>query len=299
VLDRLCTIVTPDTPLRWHRDLVARKFDSSHKRAPRLPGRPATDQRLVELVLRMTRENSTWGYRRIVGALKPLGVEISHQTVKTILAEHGIDPAPRCKGTVSWSSFIKSHTDCVLATDFFTAKVWTALGLVTYYVLCFIHVGTRKVYLAGITRNPTDAWMRQVARNLTSSGDDLTSKRRYLIRDRDTKFTSGFDMVFKSIGIEALKLPARSPNLNASAERFVRSIKEECIDRMSFFGEPMLRHAVELHLVHYHTERPHQGLENTISFPAAVEPDTPANGTVECRERLGGLLRFCHRRSAA
>jgi putative transposase len=299
VLNRLCTIVTTDTLLRWHRELVASKFDSSDRRAPRSLGRLTTDPKVVELILRMSRENPSWGYRRIVGALKDLKITVSHQTIKNILTEHNIDPAPRRKNTVSWSDFIKSHTDCLLATDFFTAEVWTALGLVTYYVLFFIHVGTRKVYLAGITRNPTDAWMRQVARNLTSAGDELIGKCRYLIRDRDTNFTAGFDMIFKSVGIEAMKLPARSPNLNAFAERFVRSIKAECTERMIFFGEPMLRHAVEQYIAHYHKERPHQGIGNVIPFPSDIEPDKPANGTVECRERLGGLLRYYHRKAAA
>jgi putative transposase len=173
VLEKLCTIVTPETLLRWHRELVASKFDSSDRRASRSFGRPPTDPHVVELVLRMAHANPSWGYRRIVGALKDLGTHVSHQTVKNLLTEHGIDPAPRRKNTVSWADFITSHSDCLLATDFFATGVWTAFGLVTYYVLFFIHVGTRKVYVAGITRNPTDAWMRQVARNLTSAGDTL------------------------------------------------------------------------------------------------------------------------------
>jgi putative transposase len=143
---------------------------------------------------------------------RELGNEISHQTVKNILAEHGIDPAPRRKNITSWSDFIKSHTDCLLATDFFTTEVWTALGLVTHYVLFFIHIQSRKVHLAGITPNPTDAWMRQAARNLTMTGCNIVGKCRYLIRDRDAKFTAGFDMIFAAAGIETLKLPARSPN---------------------------------------------------------------------------------------
>jgi putative transposase len=179
-----------DTILRWHRKFVAAKFDTSNERKPKTVGRPPMDPALVQHVIRLAKENPTWGYLRIAGALGALGKNVSHQTVKNILEEHGIDPAPRRKNTVSWSDFIKSHTDCLLATDFFTTEVWTTLGLVTHYVLFFIHIQSRKVYLGGITPNPTDAWMRQTARNLTSSGCDLIGKCRYLIRDRDYKVHS-------------------------------------------------------------------------------------------------------------
>jgi transposase InsO family protein len=243
-LEAVACIVTPDTILRWHRELVAAKFDSTACRKAKSVGRPPTDAAVVDLVLRMARENPTWGYRRITGALAALDHVLSHQTVKNILEEHGIDPAPNRKSKTSWPDFIRSHTDCLLATDFFTTEVWTAFGLVTYYCLFFIHVGSRKVYIAGITRNSNDDWMRQAARNLTSNGCDLLAKCRYLIRDRDTKFTAGFDMIMRAAGIEPLALPPRSPNLNVFAERFVRSIKEECLDRMIFFSEASFRHAV-------------------------------------------------------
>ncbi|MDP9175782.1 MAG: integrase core domain-containing protein, partial [Planctomycetota bacterium] len=206
--------------------------------------------------------------------------------------------APHRKGKTSWSDFIRSHTDCLLATDFFTTEVWTATGLVTYYCLFFIHVGSRKVYLAGITRSPTDAWMRQAARNLTSSGCGLLSRCRYLIRDRDAKFTAGFDMIMRSVGIETLPLPPRSPNLNAFAERFVRSIKEECLDRMIFFGEASLQRAVIQFIEHYHVERPHQGRDNIILFPQHASDPQPRDGPIISRQRLGGLLKFYHRKAA-
>jgi transposase InsO family protein len=181
----------------------------------------------------------------------------------------------------------------------FTTAVWTALGLVTYYCLFFIHVGSRKVHVAAITRNPTDEWMRQAARNLTSGSCELLSKCRYLIRDRDTKFTAGFDMIMRGAGIEPLALPPRSPNLNAFAERFVRSIKEECLDRMIFFGEASFRHAVTEYVEqHYLHERPHQGKDNKLLFPQHPSDPTPRDGPILCRERLGGMLKFYYREAA-
>jgi hypothetical protein len=152
---------------------VAKKFDGTKARKARGVGRPPVEEAIVELVLRMARENPTWGYRRIAGGLTALDNPISHQSVKNILAEHGIGPAPQRKGKTSWPDFIRSHTDCLLATDFFTTEVWTAFGLVTYYTLFFIHVGSRKVYIAGTTRNRTDTWMRQAARNQTFNSCEL------------------------------------------------------------------------------------------------------------------------------
>ena len=299
-LEVVASIVTPETILRWHRDLVARKFDGTEARKARGVGRPPVEDAIVELVLRMARENPTWGYRRIAGGLvAAFDHAISHQTVRNILAEHGIDPAPQRKGKTSWPDFIRSHTECLLATDFFTTEVWTAFGLVTYYTLFFIHVGSRKVYVAGITRNPTDAWVRQVTRNLTFQHCELLERCRYLIRDRDAKFAVGFDVIMRSMGVEPVPLPPRSPNLNAFAERFVRSIKGECLDRMIFFGEASLRHAVTEYVEHhYRHERPHQGKGNRLLFPPPHIARPPPTGPVLCRERLGGLLKY-YRRAAA
>ncbi len=159
-LEQIASIVTPDTILRWHRQLVARKFDTSQIRK-KPNGRPQADAANVKQVLAAARENPAWGYRRIAGAMAQLGVKLSHQAVKNILQDHGIGPSPKRRGKTDWADFIKSHTDCLLATDFFTTEVWTAFGLVTYYCLFFIHIATRKVYLGGITANPTDGWMRQ------------------------------------------------------------------------------------------------------------------------------------------
>jgi putative transposase len=305
-LEAVASIVTPDTILRWHRKLVAQKFDTSEQRRARMPGRPSVDSAVVEQIVTLARDNPTWGYLRIAGAISTLGSRISHQSVKNILVDHGIDPAPDRKGKTNWADFIKSHADCLLATDFFTTEVWTAFGLVTHYVLFFIHVQSRKVYLTGITPNPNDAWMRQAARNLTSGGCDLLAKCRYLIRDRDARFSSGFDMIIRSAGIEPLALPPRSPNLNAFAERFVRSIKHECLDRMIFFGEVSPHHAVGEYVEHYHHERTHQGKDNRLLFPLHPSDPSPRDGPpavsrvepVCCRKRLGGMLKFYCRQAA-
>jgi hypothetical protein len=298
-LEQIASIVTPETILSWHRKLVAAKFDSSKTRLARAMGRPPTAPEIVQNVLRMAMENPTWGYRRIAGAVIAVGSRISHQTVKNVLEDHGLDPAPQRKNKTGWSDFIKSHIDCLLATDFLTTEVWTAFGLVTYYTLFFIHVGSRKVYLGGITTNPNENWMRQAARNLTMTGCATLTRCRFLIRDRDAKFTSGFGMIFRSIGIETVMLPPRSPNLNAFAERFVKSMKTECLDRMIFFGEESLRHTVTQYIEHYHFERPHQGIGNVIPFPLVAADDQPRDGPIICKERLGGLLRSYHRKKAA
>jgi transposase InsO family protein len=293
-LAEFATIVTPDTILRWHRMLVAKKWDFSHKRKP--PGRPATEQAVAELTVRMARDNPTWGYDRLAGALANLGHKLAANTVKQILQEQGIEPAPRRSRLPRWSEFIKSHIDCLAATDFFTTEVWTKNGLVTYFVLFVIDLASRRVEIAGITVNPDAAWMKQVARNLTDSEDGFLRGKRYILMDRDTKFTAEFRAILRSGGVKPLRLPARSPNLNAFAERFVRTVKESCLDRMVLFGEKMLRHAISEFVAHYHTERNHQGIENQL-----IEPDENVGqgaGDIVCDERLGGLLKYYRRKAA-
>ncbi len=182
------------------------------------------------------------------------------------------------------------------ATDFFTTEAWTKNGLVTYFVLFVIDLASRRVEIAGITANPGSAWMKQMARNLTDSEDGFLRGKTYILMDRDTKYTSEFRAILRSSGVKPLRLPARSPNLNAFAERFVRTIKSECVSRMIFFGEAMLRHAVTSFCAHYHGGRNHQGLANRL-----IEPDDNVGrvaGEIVCDERLGGLLKY-YRREAA
>lgn len=289
VLGTIATIVTPDTILRWYRRLIAAKWTFTKART----GRPGVMKEIRRLVVRFARENSSWGYCRIQGALKNLGHRVSDSTVANILKEHGLKPAP--DRPTSWRTFLKAHWGEVAATDFFTTEVWTARGLTTYYTLFVIDLKTRRVCIGGSTPNPDDAFMAQVARNLTDVVDGFLLRKRFLICDRDTKFSGGFRRLLSDAGIEVIRTPYCAPNANAYAERFVRSIKEECLDRVILFGEARLHGVIEEYVAHYHVERNHQGLRNDLVERVATGE---RGGEVCCRERLGGLLRFYHRRAA-
>ena len=295
-LEDVANVVKPDTLLAWYRRLIARKFDGSKSR--RYPGRPRIDGEIEHLVVRMAKENSDWGYDRIVGAMANLGYRLSDQTVGNILQRHGIPPAPERKRTTTWADFIHTHMAVLAGTDFFTVEVLTLRGLVTYYVLFFIHIESRRVEVAGITPHPNEAWMKQIARNVTMDEWGFLDNCRYLIHDRDTKFTDSFRATVKSSHVEPLKLPARSPNLNAFAERWVRSVKEECLSKLILFGEVSLRRALREYLTHFHRERNHQGKDNVLLFPSRHEPAPGLERSVRCRERLGGLLKYYHREAA-
>jgi len=287
----------PDTILGWYRRLVARKFDGSKQR--RYPGRPRVERELEALVVRMARENRDWGYDRIVGALSNLGHRLSDETVGNILRRNGITPAPHRKRTTTWKEFIRSHQAVLAGTDFFTVEVFTLRGLVTFYVLFFIHLESRRVEVAGITPHPNEAWMKQVARNVTMDEWGFLERCRYLIHDRDTKFTDSFRAIIKSGDVEPLKLPTRSPNLNAYAERWVKSVKDECLSKLILFGEGSLRRALREYLTHYHGERDHQGKDNVVLFPTTTTvTHTGRSGSVACRERLGGLLKYYYQEAA-
>src|SRR5262245_21007174 len=288
-LEDVAHIVKPDTILAWHRKLVARKFDGSQQR--KTPGRPPIDPELEALVVRMAKENRSWGYDRIVGALANLGYTVSDQTVGNILKRHGIAPAPERKTTTTWKEFIRTHMDVLVATDFFTAEVWTTAGLVTYYVLFFIHLASRKVHVAGVTPHPDERWMVQIARNLTMAEWGFLEAGQYLIHDRDSKYSPAFQRLIDKAGITRVPLPPRSPNLNAYAERWVRSVKEECLSRLILFGETALYHVLREYMAHYHHERNHQGKGNVLLFPAISHTPERAD-PVRCRERLGGLLEY-------
>jgi putative transposase len=233
-LAEVACVAKPDTILAWYRRLIAHKFDGSKGRS--YPGRPRIDPAIEALIVRMARENSGWGYDRIVGAMANLGHQVSDQTVGNTLKRYGIAPAPQRKQKTTWKEFIRAHMAVLAGTDFFTVEVLTWRGLVTYYVLFFMHLETRRVTLAGITRHPTEAWMTQMARNAVDETSGCLRQQRWVLHDRDTKFCKAFDEVLRSGGTQCLTLPARSPNLNPFAERWVRSVKEECLSRLILFG---------------------------------------------------------------
>jgi putative transposase len=284
-LEDVATIVKPAPILGWHRTLVAQKCDGSTQRKD--PGRPKIDPELEALIVRIAQENRSWGYDRIVGALANLGYTISDQTVGNILKRPGLPPAPERKTTTTWKECIHTPMDVLVATDFFTAEVWTLGGLVTYDVLFFIHLGSRQVHVAGVTPHPNAAWMVQVARNVTMEEWGFLSPGQYLLHDRDGKYCPAFQHLIDAAGGTRVPLPPRSPNLNAYAERWVRSVKEECLSRVILFGEASLRHALAQYGEHFHHERNHQGKGNVLLFPP-VRQDSERTGPIQCRERLGG-----------
>jgi len=288
-LTEVASLVTPDTILRWHRQLIAQKW--THKRNS--PGRRRIMQVIADLTVRMARENPRWGYSRIQGALQNVGHRVGRTTVANILKESGIGPAPERGKRMTWSQFLKAHWDVIAAADFFTVEVWAPRGLVTFYVFLVIELATRKIEIAGITATPNEAWMLQVGRNVTDPFDGFLAEKQLLILDRDSKFSSAFRDLLSGSGVEVVRLPPRSPNLNAYAERFVRSIKDECLNRMIFFGERSLRKTIVDYTAHYHAERNHQGLGNRLIEP---RDRLGANlGPIRCIERLGGMLRFYDR----
>jgi transposase InsO family protein len=270
VLAEIATLATPETLLAWHRKLIAQKYDGSGKRGP---GRPRTADEIEALVIRMAEENRDWGYRRIQGALSNLGHEIARSTIADILQRRGIEPAPERKRKTTWKEFLSRHWELIVATDFFTVEVWTRRGLLRFMILFFIDLSTRKVEIAGIAQMANGLWMDQIARNLTDAEQGMLTGKRYLIHDRDPLFTAEFLKMIADAGVESVKLPPRSPNLNAYAERFVRSIKECCLDRMIFFGEESLRIAIQ-NFVAQRTQSPRPGepAHKSRAWPSRVTP---------------------------
>ena len=293
LLRGLGTIVTPDTILRWHRELVAKKWDYSARRGK--VGRPRTQEEVTALVVRMAKENSTWGYTHIEGALKNLGITLSDTTVGNILREHGLEPAPERQRKSTWKTFLRAHWEVLGAVDFTTIEVWTRGGLVTFYILVVMRLSTRRIEIAGITPNPDAAWVQQMARNLTDCYDGFLLDTRYVLVDRDTKFLP-FRGVLEGSDTKAIVLPPKSPNLNPHIERFMLSMKSECLNRIIFFGEKSLRKALTEFTAYYHEERNHQGIDNNI-----IEPGSEIGrkeGDIHRRERLGGMLSYYHREAA-
>ena len=228
------------------------------------PGRPRVMETIQDFVLRIARENPRWGYTRIQGALSNLGHKVARGTVANILKREGIEPAPTRGERTPWSVFLKAHWRSLVAADFLTVEVWKLRRLMTYYVLFFIELPTRAVRIAGITTSPAKGWMLQVARNACDVDDGVLSEGRKLLIDQDAKYSGDWRTFVKQQGVEVIRLPPKSPNLNAYAERFVRSIKDECLNRMIFIGEAALRRVIGEFMAHYHAERNHQGLGNRL-----------------------------------
>jgi putative transposase len=272
-------VVSPQTLLRWHRELIARKW--TYRR--RLPGRPRIDPALRELVLRLARENSRWGCVRIQGELRKLGMRMGATTIRSILRRSGLGPAPRRSGP-SWSEFLRAQAHSMVACDFFTVETaW----LRTLYVLFFIEQGSRRAHLAGVSANPDGIWMRQQARNLAVEG--RLENVHFSLHDRDAKFSGPFDELVHSEGVRVVKTPVRAPKANAIAERWVRTVRNECLDHLLIFSRRHLERVVRDYVTHYNAERPHRSLE--LAAPAAA-PQARGSPSLDIlrRDVLGGLI---------
>jgi hypothetical protein len=269
--------------LRWHADLAKKRW--AHPR--RVPGRPRTAQTIRALALEMARDNPGWGYLRIHGELTGLGYTLAPSTVWQILKDAGIDPAPRRAGQ-TWCTFLEAQAKTILAADFFHVDT---VSLRRLYALFFIEHCTRRVHLAGITAHPTGAWVTQQARNLLMNLEDHADGLKFLIRDRDTKFTAAFDTVFTATGVRIIKTPVRAPRADAIAERWVGSARRECLDRMLITGERHLGPVFSGYTDHYNGHRPHRSLQQELPAGRLHPPAETSSMRVLRRDRLGGLIR--------
>jgi putative transposase len=276
-------IVTPATLLRWHRRLVAKRWTFAHP-----VGRPPMRREIRDLVLRLARENARWGYPRIVGELKGLGITISATTVRAWLRAAGLGPAGK-RGEMTWREFVRAHRQSLLAVDFFTVEtIW----LQRLYVLFFIELGSRRVHVAGCTPNPSAAWVIQQARQLSWILAEPAEPMRFLIRDRDRKFTDGFDDVFRSDGIEVVRTPFRAPQANGVAERFVRTVRTECLDWLLILNQQHLERILAVFVDHYNGHRPHRALSLVPPEPRrpAATVSVSDDARILRRDRLGGVV---------
>ena len=286
VLRDVATLVTPDTILRWHRELIVRKWTYSRRRR----GRPGALAEIRHLAVRMARENPRWGYTRIQGALKNGGHRVARSTIAAILKAEGIPPSG--ERPTAWRMFRRAHWPALVAADFFTTEVWTARGLVTYYTMFIIELQSRRVHVAGSTRYPDEAFMMQAIRDVANPIDDVLANGCFLICDRDRKWSRAVLEFLEQEGVRIIQTPFRAPNCNAYAERFVRSITEECLDRVIPLGERHLRHTIAEFVAHYHLERSHQGIGNEL-IQSLRRAD--GQGRVRRRQRIGGMLNYYYR----
>ena len=293
MLEQCTELFTPDTVMRWYQKLIADKYDGSNNR--NYTGRPPVTEEIVQLVIRFKEENPRWGYRKIRDQVVYLGYNICKSSVKNILIQYGYDPEPDLTVRSTWHEFITSHWDVLTACDFFTIELLVGRKLVRCTVFFVIELATRKVHFAPIKPEPDGPYMLRIARLLTDSEDGFLRGKRYLIHDRDSLYrTDGFHEILRTSGVEPLKLPARSPDLNCYAERFVKTVKSECLDHLILSSVKQLEYALEQFSAYYHHERIHQSLDRII------EPKHQLDDTAEvvCIERLGGLLKSYHRLAA-
>jgi putative transposase len=279
-------LVTPETLLRWHRRLVANRWTYPHRR----PGRPRIRGEMRELIVRLARENSSWGYVRIVGELRKLGIQVSATLVRNVLRAAGVPPAPQ-RGRLDWRSFLRQHAATTLACDFFTVDTVLLRRL---YVLVFICVGSRRIEYVACASSPDGRWMLQQTRNLLMDLDDRGQRPRFLIHDRDAKFTSAFDSVFHGVGMKVIRTPVQAPNANAHVERWVGSVRRECLDRLLIFSRRQLDRILRVYVRHDNEQRPHRALDLRAPDPdadpsTAGVPTRPVT-TIRRRDLLGGLI---------
>jgi hypothetical protein len=285
-LGDIIRIVQLETVFRWHRELVRRKWTHQRKRKG---GRPRVSEEIEGLIVRLAEENSRWGYGKIEGELLKLGFKVSRTTIRNVLDRHDILPAPVRGGSIVWRHLMKHYKQQILACDFFTVETF---WLQTLYVLFFIELGTRRVYLAGVTAHPDGMWVAQQARQHVWEIAESETSFRFLIHDRDRKFTVSFDTVFRSQGIRVIPTPFQAPNANAYAERWVRTVREECLDHLLILSEAHLRRVLKTCLAYYNASRPHQGLEQQMPIPYKQLADT---GPVHKRQVLGGIINDYYR----
>jgi hypothetical protein len=287
-LRRCLLVFKPDTLLKWHRELVKRKWTFKRRKPG---GRPRIDPALEALVVRIAQENTRWGYNRIHGELVKLGFDLDSKTVRNVLKRNGIPPAPKRRRS-TWRTFLRHYKEQLLACDFFTVET---IFLKRLYVLFFIEFDTRRVHFAGVTANPNNFWTTQQARQITWKLEEKQRTFRFLIHDRDTKFTRSFDNVFRSEGTDIVRAPFRAPKANAYAERWIRSARQECLDHILILNERHLHHVLKEYVAFYNGSRPHQGINQQTPIPR-IEPD--GKGVVVRRDVLGGIVHDYYRLAA-
>jgi putative transposase len=290
-IKNLITIVKPETFARWVRRV------QKNKPVSRI-GRPRMLPSIRDLIVQIARDTG-WGYTRVLGELRKLtSRKVSRQTVVNIMREHGLDPGPK-RGEKTWDEFLRIHAQTLWQCDFFTKRIWTPKGLRDYFVLVFLHVGSRRVFVTPATAHPNAKWVGNQARSFCQHVQSAGNKADVVFHDSDTKFTREFDDVLRGHDITVRRLRPLSPNLNAFVERWIQSIKHECLNHFIVFGEAHLNHLVHEYVEHYHTERPHQGVDNALLVPRSPPDDgVPLRDEVDCRERLGGLLKSFSRKAA-